>query len=203
MKLYWSPTSPYVRKVTVVAHETGLFSRLTLESVAVLPTKPNAEYGRENPLMKVPCLATDGGELLFDSRVICEYLDSLHDGRKLIPAGGGERWRVLRQQALADGILDAGILLRYEAAIRTDAQRNAEWIAGQSLKITQGLDALETETDTLSGPIDLGQITIACALGWLEFRNPVPDIRKGRAKLFAWYDTFVKRPSMQATIPKG
>jgi glutathione S-transferase len=201
VKLYFSAASPYVRKVMVSAIETGLDKKIEQMPTSVVPTKPNADIARDNPLMKVPTLVTDGGEALFDSRVICEYLDSLHDGRKLIPAAGGDRWRVLRLQALGDGILDAGIISRYELAIRPQEKQWSDWLAGQGKKITQGLDLAENET--LSGPIDLGQIAIACAIGWLEFRKPIGDIRPGRPKLFKWYDEFAKRPSMQATVPKG
>lgn len=201
MKLYFSAASPYVRKVMVSAIETGLDKKIEQTPTTVVPVKPNADIARDNPLMKVPTLVTDGGEALFDSRVICEYLDSLHDGRKLIPATGGDRWRVLRLQALGDGILDAGIITRYELAIRPQEKQWSDWIAGQGKKVTQGLDLAENET--LSGPLNLGQIAIACALGWLEFRKPFGDIRPGRPKLFKWYDEFAKRPSMQATVPKG
>ena len=203
MKLYFSAASPYVRKVMVTAVETGLDKKIQQVPTSVVPTKPNADIARDNPLMKVPTLVTDGGEALFDSRVVCEYLDSLHDGRKLIPASGGDRWRVLRMQALGDGILDAGIISRYEMAIRPQEKQWSDWLAGQGKKITQGLDLAETEADQLSGPINLGQIAIACAIGWLEFRKPIGDIRPGRPKLFKWYDEFAKRPSMQATVPKG
>jgi len=201
VKLYFSAASPYVRKVMVTAIETGLDKKIQQVPTSVVPTKPNADIARDNPLMKVPTLVTDGGEALFDSRVVCEYLDSLHDGRKLIPASGGDRWRVLRMQALGDGILDAGIISRYELAIRPQEKQWSDWLAGQAKKITQGLDLAETET--LGGPLNLGQIAIACAIGWLEFRKPIGDIRPGRPKLFAWYDEFAKRPSMQATVPKG
>jgi glutathione S-transferase len=112
MKLYYSSASPFVRKVTVTAIECGVDKKIERHPTQVVPVKPNAELAHDNPLMKVPTLITDGGEILYDSRVICEYLDSLHDGRKLLPASGGERWRVLRLQALGDGILDAGILIR-------------------------------------------------------------------------------------------
>lgn len=203
MKLYFSSASPFVRKVMVAAIETGLDKKIQAVPTTVVPVKPNLDLARDNPLMKVPTLVTDGGESLFDSRVICEYLDSLHDGRKLIPASGGERWRVLRLQALADGILDAGIITRYELAIRPAEKQWADWIAGQSKKMTQGLDLAEAEGDLLSGPINLGQIAIACALGWLEFRKPIGDVRPGRPKLFKWYDEFARRPSMLATVPKA
>jgi len=203
MKLYYSAASPFVRKVSIVAIETGLDKKIERVPTTVVPVKPNLDLGRDNPLMKVPTLVTDGGEILFDSRVICEYLDSLHDGRKLIPASGGERWRVLRMQALGDGLLDAGIITRYELAIRPQEKQWSDWIAGQSKKATQSFDLLEAESDLLNGPINLGQITIACALGWFEFRKPIGDIRAGRPKLFKWYDEFAKRPSMQATVPQA
>jgi glutathione S-transferase len=203
MKLYYSSASPYVRKVMVAAIETGLDKKIEAVATAVVPTKPNADIARDNPLMKVPTLVTDGGEVLFDSRVICEYLDSLHDGRKLIPAAGGERWRILRLQALADGILDAGILTRYELVLRPAEKQWSEWIAGQTAKMAQGLAMLENDSEFLAGPINLGQIAVACAIGWLEFRKPIGENRPGRPKLFKWYDELVKRPSMQATLPKA
>src|SRR4051812_16443664 len=108
MKLDFGGASPFVRKVTVTTIETGLDKKIERIPSPVLPTKLSPELAAQNPLVKVPTLVTDGGEVLYDSAVICEYLDSLHDGKKLIPASGGERWRVLRAQALGDGILDAG-----------------------------------------------------------------------------------------------
>ncbi len=203
MKLHYSPLSPYARKVLVLAHETGLAAKLELLSAVVSPIKPNLEYARDNPLMKVPSLVTDGGEALYDSRVICEYLDSLHGGRKLFPPEGGARWRALRQAALADGIVDAAILCRYEETTRPVEKRSSEWVEGQALKVRHGLDALEAEVETLSSPLDIGQIAIACALGYLEFRKPVGENRPGRPRLFKWYDAFAQRPSMQASAPKS
>jgi glutathione S-transferase len=202
MKLYYSGASPYARKVLATAHETGQAKKIELAATTVLPTKPNADLGKENPLMKVPTLVTDGGEILYDSRVICEYLDAQHDGRKLFPPTGGERWRALRLQSLADGIIDAGILCRYEIATRPEDKRSAEWTAGQMLKVTQGLDQVEREPDILSGAVNIGHIALGCAVGWLEFRN-VAEVRKGRPNLTKWYDGFLQRPSMQATLPKG
>lgn len=203
MKLYMSSASPYARKVLVTAIETGLDKKIEPVATVVAPHKPNADLARENPLMKVPTLVTDGGEILYDSRVICEYLDSLHDGRKLIPLTGGERWRVLRLQSLGDGITDAGILCRYETMIRPAEKQWDGWIEGQRLKALQGLDMLESDSDLLRGDVSLGHIAIGCGIGWFEFRNVLGDIRKGRPKLFRWYDEFLKRPSMQATLPKA
>ncbi len=203
MKLYYSAASPYVRKCMVVAIEAGIDGRIQHEPVAVMPTKPNTDLGKENPLMKLPTLVTDDGMALYDSRVICEYLDSQHAGTPLIPKAGPDRWRVLRWQAMADGITDAGLLCRYETVVRAEDKRSAEWMSGQMTKVTQGLDMAENDSALLSGPINLGQIALACSIGWLEFRNVAGDIRKTRPKLTAWYEAFSRRPSMQATTPKG
>ena len=203
MKLYYSAASPYVRKVMVTAIEAGIDGRIEQVPTAVMPTKPNADVAKDNPLMKVPTLITDDGQALYDSRVICEYLDAQHAGVKLIPAAGSDRWRVLRWQAMADGITDAGLLCRYETVVRAEDKRSAEWVAGQMTKVNQGLDMAENDAALLSAPINLGQIALACGIGWMEFRNVAGDIRKTRPKLFQWYDAFCRRPSMQATTPKG
>src|SRR5262245_2649194 len=118
MKLFYSSASPFVRKVMVVAMETGLDKKMETVSTTANPVQVNAELSASNPLQKVPALVTDGGEVLFDSSVICEYLDSLHDGRKLFPPAGGARWRALALMALSDGIADAGIIRRYEDLYR-------------------------------------------------------------------------------------
>lgn len=201
MKLRHSPASPYARKVLVVAMETGLDNRIEIVPTATTPTKPNLDLARENPLIKLPALVTEGGETLYDSRVICEYLDSLHDGRKLFPPAGGSRWRALKLQALGDGLLDAGILIRYELMLRPEAKQFPDWIAGQTAKVREGLDWLEREADQLAGPLDIGQIAIACALGWLEFRKPAGDNRAGRPRLFGWFDSLSQLPSFQKTVP--
>src|SRR5580658_2233392 len=154
MKLRHNPASPYVRKVMVVAHELGFAGRIELLSTAVSPVETNATLAAENPLMKIPALTTDDGEVLFDSPVICEYLDSLAGGDKVFPATGKARWTALRQQALGDGILDALILCRYEIAARPEEKRHAAWTDGQMKKAHQGLGALERED--LSGPRTIG-----------------------------------------------
>jgi glutathione S-transferase len=203
MKLYFAGTSPYVRKVVVMAMETGLDKKIQQVPTSVVPIQPNKELAKDNPLMKLPTLVTDDGTALYDSYVICDYLDSLHKGEKLIPASGPARWNVLRIHALASGLTDAGILCRYEGMFHEEGQRSEPWIQGQLAKVNQGLDELEKEAKHLGGPLNLAQIATGCSLGWLEFRKPAGDIRKGRPKLFAWYDKFAKRPSMQATIPKA
>src|SRR6185503_3941397 len=139
MKLYYSSASPFVRKVMVCAYERGLDGRITQVPTKVLPTEPNREYGKANPLMKVPALERDDGTTLFDSMVICEYLDSLPGGPKLFPAEGERRWSALRVQAMANGILDAAVLTRYETAVRPAQLRWDAWTQGQLLKVDQAL----------------------------------------------------------------
>jgi len=203
MKLYYSAASPFVRKVMVVAMETGLDKKIETVTTPAIPVQANPELSAANPLQKVPALVTDGGEVLFDSTVICEYLDSLHDGRKLFPPAGGARWKSLVLMSLADGMADAGVLQRYEAAYHSEEKRSAEWISGQGRKIAQGLDQLEKSVDEFDRQFGVGEIAVACAVGWLEFRKPNGENRPGRPKLFAWFDAVTKRPSLVATMPRA
>lgn len=202
MKLSFSSASPYVRKVRVVAHEVGLDGKIESFSAQVAPTKFNAEFAKSNPLAKVPALVLDGGEALYDSPVICEYLDHLGGG-KLFPAPGPARWTALRRQALADGLLDAALLTRYEMTLRPENLRWKDWSDGQMSKITTALDALEAEASKLGGTVDIGTITIGCALGYLDFRFGDMGWRTGRPKIAAWFEQFNARPSMKATMPTG
>ena len=199
MKLRHNPASPYVRKVMVVAHELGLAGKIELLDTAVSPVAANPTLAAENPLMKIPALVTDDGEVLFDSPVICEYLDSVAGGGKLFPVAGKARWAALRQQALGDGILDALILCRYEVAARPEDKRFAGWTDSQMKKAQQGLTALERED--LSGAPTIGTITAACTLGYLDFRFPNDGWRNRHPKLAAWYKDIAVLPSMQATQP--
>lgn len=203
MKLRYSPTSPYVRKVMVVALETGLAERIERLPTMVAPTKPNEEVARENPLVKVPALTTDDGMVLYDSPVICEYLDTLHGGTKLFPASGKPRWLALRQQALGDGIFDAAILGRYEI-LRPKEYQWQDWIDAQLRKVRGALAALEIETEAgeLAGALSIGQITVACALGYLDFRYASEEWRVKHRRLAAWFDEFSKRKSIELTKPK-
>ncbi len=201
MKLFHTSTSPFVRKVMVAAYELGLAGNIETTFLRPSPLQADATLSRENPLSKIPVLVTDEGVTIFDSRVICEYLDTLHTGAKLVPEAGAARWRVLRTQALGDGILEAGIQVFYERMHRPKELQWQPWSAGQAEKAGQALDALEAQGQALRGPVDLGQITIACTLGWLEFRDVLPAVRERRTKLFTWYDEFRERPSMKATVP--
>lgn len=199
MKLFSSGASPYARKVAVAAHEAGLIDRIEIVGVTVTPVSVNAEVAAANPLTKVPTLVLDDGTSLFDSRVIVEYLDHLSGGR-LIPAGE-DRWRVLRDQAIGDGLTDAALLARYERALRPEALRWAEWDAGQIGKIERSLDLLEAEFRPAEGVPQVGDIAVACALSYLDFRFADLDWRAGRPKLAAFGAAFDARPSMQATRP--
>jgi glutathione S-transferase len=201
MKLRYSPASPYVRKVMIVAHEGSLADHIEKVTTAVLPVKANDELKAENPLVKVPSLTTDDGEILYDSPVICEYLDGLHKATKMFPAAGPARWTALRRQALGDGMLDAAILTRYETGVRPKELQWAEWIEGQMRKVRGGLDALERER--LDGPFDIGTLTIACVLGYLDFRFATEEWRKTRPNLAGWFAEIARRPSMKATEPQG
>lgn len=201
MKLRYSPTSPYVRKVMVTAIETGL-----ADDIELIPTnvwKEDGDIVLLNPLGKVPTLVTGGGEVLYDSPVICEYLDALHDGIRLFPPAGGARWTALRQQALADGILDAAVLRLLEGR-RPPGERSAAWAERQKGCVERGHDALEAEADAglLAGDVTIGWISVGCALGWLDFRFPDDHWRAGREVLADWFEEFCKRPSMRETVPK-
>lgn len=202
MKLYYTPTSPFVRKVHVAAHELGLADRIETELLRPSPMSPSAELSRHNPLSKIPALVLDEGGTLYDSGVICEYLETLSD-RRLVPAQGPARFEVLRTQALCDGMLDAAILVFYERAHRPAELHWEPWISGQTQKVLQGLDALEALAPGWTAEVDLGQIAAGSALGWLDFRGVVGDVWAGRPALKAWYERFSARPSMVATAPRA
>jgi glutathione S-transferase len=196
MKLAYSTASPYVRKVMACAIARGLDGRI--EKWTVATTDP--ALLPVNPLSKVPSLVTDDGVALYDSPVICEYLDSLGDAPKLFPPAGPARWKALRQQALADGILDATQPRRREVALPQDEGRRA-YIELQQGKVSRALDVLEAEADTLGDLTTIGEITIGCALGYLDFRYPHEPWRPGHPKLEAWYARVVTLPPLAGTMP--
>ncbi len=203
MKLFFNNASPFVRKVRVFARETGLDGKIEEITTMVSPVQENASLAQANPLKKIPALLLDDGTAVFDSPVICEYLDSLHAGRKLFPAAGPARWTALKLQATGDGILDAGILCRYEMAVRPKEFQWTGWVEGQETKWRGGLDLLEREAATLDGEPTIGNITVACALGWLDFRYGDDDWRKNRPALARWFEKFAAHPSMKATMPSA
>jgi len=200
MKLRYSATSPYVRKVSVTLIETGLD-----EMVERIPTSvwdPATDIGKDNPLGKVPALILDDGSVLYDSPVICEYLDGLNKGQKLFPANGKARWRALKLQALGDGMTDAGILRLLEGRRPKELQWD-KWADRQAAAVARAMDALEEEADAMAkGPVTIGHVAVGCSLGWLDFRFPELGWRKQRPALADWYDEFADRKSMVATAPK-
>lgn len=197
MLLRYSVGSPYARKVRVFALEKGAMGEI--EGHASNPWDAPDALIAINPLGKVPTLVTRDGVALYDSPVICEYLDGLAEPR-LIPAGGMERLLALRAQALADGVMDAAVLLRVEMTQRKEPDRNRGWIDRQVGQIDRPLDAFESEVEKFA-PVGIGEISIACALGYLDFRHGALNWRAKRPKLAAWFAAFEKRPSMVETHP--
>jgi glutathione S-transferase len=201
MKLFYVAASPFVRIVTVTAAELGLADRIERIEGGTTPMDANPALAEANPVAKLPTLITDDGEPLYDSRVICEYLVAEAGNETLLPARGPERWTALRDLALINGILDAAVLRRYEAAYRPAEMRWTAWDDGLRGKIDRALDLLEGDMTALSGTT-LVSIAAACALGYLDFRFPEEDWRATRPKLAAWYDDdWAKRPVMVATDP--
>ena len=202
MQLFFNIASPFVRKVRVLAAETGLASRIELVQSVFTSIRPDTALFASNPLGKIPTLVLGDGTALYDSRVICEFLDSLHEGPKMFPPAGGERWAALARQALAGGILDAAVGARYELALREPSRQWPEWIENQRRKYRRSLDALEAEAASLEGALDIGVISAACALGYLDFRYPDEGWRDTRPRLARWYASFSERHSMRTTAPE-
>ncbi len=197
MKLYYSATSPYVRKVMACAIARGLDGRILLHNSN--PHVSPADLVADNPTSKVPCLVADDGVSVYDSPVICEFLDSLGDAPALFPAAGAARWRALKFQAMGDGILDAAVPCRGEIARPKEAARDAV-ILRHKAAISRTVDALEA--DVPHRQLDIGSIAVACALGYLDFRYSADKWRDGHPKLAAWYEDFAKNACMAQTAPK-
>lgn len=197
MKLFFSTTSPYVRKCMATAHELGVADRIQLLPANAHPVNRDANLIGHNPLGKVPSFVTDDGMDLYDSRVICEYLDSSF-GPKLFPREGPARWQALVLQSLADGILDAALLARYEEAVRPEPLRWADWQAGQIDKIRTSLLSLEQAPQQLQGRVDIGTVALASALMYLDLRFDAWGWRARFPQVAEWAAGFLQRPSMQA-----
>ncbi len=203
MKLIGSAASPYVRKVRVVMAEKRLDYQFVIEDVWSDDTTISAS----NPLGKVPCLVMEGGEAMFDSRVIVEYLDTLSPVGKLIPQQGRERAEVKTWEALADGVMDAGVLWRMEAtwARRADGERSQAWMDRQQRKVVDGIAAMAKglgDKPFCSGiHLSLSDVAVGCALGWIGFRFPEIDWRGEYPNLVRLYDKLMLRPSFMDTKP--
>jgi glutathione S-transferase len=197
VKLYYSPTSPYVRKVMACAIIRGLDGQI--EKHVTNPHASPDDLVADNPLSKVPCLVTEDGLPLFGSQLICEYLDSLGEEFQLFPTRGAPRWRALRFQSLGDGILDAAVPCRGEQGKPQEAARDAQ-IARYKTVISRTLDTLEA--DPPHKHIDIGSVTVACALGYLDFRFAADAWRDGHRKLTTWYEAFAQNKGLAETVPQ-
>jgi glutathione S-transferase len=199
MKLHWSPRSPFVRKVMVVVHELGLLDRVACVRTVAASTKPHAELMKDNPLSKIPTLVLDDGAVVYDSPVICEYLDGLNGAPRLHPAEPQARLTALRRQALGDGFLDLLVLLRDE---RLRANPSDAHKASAATRKAAVLNSLDGDAAALSAaPFGIGHIAIGCALSYLDFRYADEDWRKDHPRIAAWHAGFAARPSMRATEP--
>ena len=202
MTLLSHPFSPYGRKVKIATVLKGLEDRIEVVQVDTIPLD-NPDITRANPLGKIPALVIDGDTAIYDSHVICEYLDSLAPAPALFPKGGVERMRTLTLGSLADGILDAALLLVYEKRFRPEDKWHPPWQARQQGKIDRAIDVLERIPPAWNGSPDYGHLTLACALGYLDFRHE-GKWRAGHPGLVAWLDEFAKAvPAFEATTPKA
>jgi len=203
MTLFHNPLSPFVRKVMVLLHETGQQDRVALQDCVLTPVSPDLMLNEDNPLGKIPALRLADGNVIHDSRVILDYLDHQHVGNPLIPRDGSARWRRLTLASLADGIMDAAVLIRYEVALRAPEKHWDAWLDGQREKIRRGLAVLEAEAIAeLTSHFDVAAISVACALGYLDLRHPDLEWRTVNPKLANWYFEVSQRASMLATMPK-
>lgn len=199
MQLLHSKASPFVRKVVVTLHETGQTDDVALVDVHTTPINSAPQILAYNPTGKIPALIRPDGPALYDSRVICRYLDARAGGR-LYP--DNRIWDTLTLEATGDAIMDAGIAMVYERRVRPEHKQFEDWIEAQWRKISRALDALNTRwISHLSGPLDMGQISVGCALGYLDFRHDERAWQTGNDALAGWYESFAALPSMQASRP--
>ena len=200
MKLYYAAASPFVRKVMMVLHETDQLDDVELVSAVGTAVQTGTMPVAQNPLGKIPALERADGPAIYDSRVICRYLDA-RASAGLYPEGN-RLWDTLTIEATADGIMDAALLMVYEGRIRPEELHYAPWINAQWDKIQRAAGTLNTRwLSHLAGPRHMGQIATACALGYCDFRLPDRDWRKGNEALAEWYEGYSSRDSFQATVP--
>lgn len=198
LTLHFSQTSPYARKVMMVAHEKGVADRI--KTVLTNPWESPDQLLRNNPLSKVPCLVLDDGLTLFDSPVICEYLESLTDTPRLFPPSGRDRWDSLRLAALADGIMDAAVLRVLEGR-RDPAKQSGDWVNRQKEAIDRSLASLEAVAASLSPVPTIGTLSLSAALGYLDLRHAGDDWRGRFPDLAAWHAHYERRDSYRLTAP--
>lgn len=203
MKLFYAPQSPFARKVRAAAIELGLDDRIELEYAEVVPGRRNDDFESRNPLRKIPALLTDQGGTIFDSTVICEYLDALAGGGILIPSDPSRRWRVLTSHALAQGMCESVILLRYETWLRPVETRWPVWIDDQWGKIKAGMAWFNSHPDELQQPVNLAHLALGSLLGYVDFRWPDQGWRTQYPDVGAWFAQLELRPSFAQTRPKS
>jgi glutathione S-transferase len=203
MKLFYSPASPFARKVRAAAIELGLSDRLELETIDTAPGKPNRAYAQAyNPLRKIPALLCDDGTTVYDSTLICEYLDSLAGGGRIVPRQDApHRWRVMTNHTLAQGMTEACILIRYETAVRPEEHRWQVWIDDQWDRIESGLQWFTHNSAELSDPINIAHLALGSLLGYIDFRMPERAWRSRFPLVKDWYERLERRPSFQQTRP--
>jgi len=201
VKLYFSPASPYVRKVLASAIELDLEHRIERVPCSVHVIRRDVNVVVHNPLGQVPTLIADDGTVLYDSRVVCEYLDTLAGGHRLFPLPMDRRYRALTEQAASDGLLDAAVLARQELTLRPADKVWEPWREAQIAKIMSALDRMQQWSPTFGDRVDIGTLTTACAIGYLEFRYADFDWRSGRGTLADWFESFARRPSIARTVP--
>ncbi|WP_434602047.1 glutathione S-transferase [Pseudomonas sp. Z4-7] len=203
MTLFHNPASPFVRKVLVLLHETGQQDRVALQLSQLTPVKPDLALIGDNPLSKIPALRLANGTVIHDSRVILDYLDHQHVGNPLIPREGAARWRRLTLASMADGIMDAAVMIRYETALRPVEKHWDEWLDAQRDKIRRALATLESEAIAeLASHFDVASISVACALGYLDLRHADLEWRENNPQLATWFSEVSLRPSMVETVPR-
>jgi len=201
MKLMMAAPSPFVRKVRVLIREAEMTDQVEEIEVVAAPAGPSDDLIAANPLGKIPALLRDFGPTLYDSRVICRFLD---DRAKSGLYPDARLWEVLTLEATADGMMDAAVLMVYETRFREEGERSQAWVDAQWAKVDRALTALESRwISHLSGSLDMGQIAVGCALAYLDFRHGNRGWRDGRPQLADWFASFESRTSMQETAPEG
>jgi glutathione S-transferase len=202
MKLIFSQSSPFVRRVRIAAIELGLIDKIEFVATTVAPGQPNDKYMHDvNPLKKIPALILDNGEVILDSYVIVEYLDELAGGGKLIPASGPTRWQVKTDHSLLQGMLDSMLLCRYEKMVRPQGLQWQAWSDDHWNRAWQGMARFESQPEKLARPLDIVQIGLVCVLGYADFRFADCGWRKAYPNLDAFHEKMLARPSVKVSLP--
>src|ERR1700749_2461113 len=201
MKLSFSPSSPFARKVRIAAIELGLVDRIEFMAATVVPGQPNDEYSKITPVKKLPVLILDNGDVILDSYVIAEYLDELAGGGKMIPASGATRWKVKSDHSLLQGMLDSMLLCRYERMVRPKELHWNAWSDDHWNRAWIGMARFEARDDVLNGPLTIAQIGLVCVLGYADFRFADCGWRKAYPKLDKFHQKMLQRPSVNISVP--